>query len=82
MDNFETEVLQRLAILETLIKEQDYKGVSKTADEAYTRSIKNEREIEELKEKNKWYFRTIVGAFLTALAGIIISFFKIGIGIN
>lgn len=84
MDNtkFQTEVLQRLAVLETLIKEQDYKGVSKTAEEAYTKSIKNEEDIKEIKEKNRWYFRTIIAAFLTAIVGIIISIFKSGIGIK
>ena len=79
---FQTEVLQRLAILETLIKEQDYKGVSKTADDAYSRSLKNEQDIQELKEKNKWYFRTIVAAFLVGIVGIILAIFKSGIGIN
>ena len=79
---FQTEVLQRLAILETLIKEQDYKGVSKTADDAYSRSLKNEQDIQELKEKNKWYFRTIVAAFLVGIVGIILTIFKSGIGIN
>jgi hypothetical protein len=84
MDNakFQTEVLQRLAVLETLIKEQDYKGVSKTAEEAYTKSIKNEEDIKEMKEKNRWYFRTIIAAFLTAIVGIIISIFKSGIGMK
>lgn len=79
---FQTEVLQRLAILETLIKEQDYKGTSKIADEANTRSLKNEKEIEELKEKNKWYYRTIVAAFLVGIIGIILTIFKSGIGMN
>lgn len=84
MDNstFQMEVLQRLATIETIIKNQDYKGVLKMAEGASARSMKNEQDIAELKEKNKWYFRTIVGAFLTALAGIIISFFKIGIGMK
>lgn len=84
MDNtkFQTEVLQRLAVLETLIKDQDYKGVSKTAEEAYTKSIKNEEDIKEIKEKNKWYFRTIVAAFLVGIVGIILTIFKSGIGMN
>ena len=72
--NFQIEVLQRLAILETLIKEQDYKGLSKTVEEAYTKALKNEEDIKEIKEKNKWYFRTIVGCILTTLIGLLISF--------
>lgn len=76
MDNFQTEVLQRLAILETLIKDQDYKGISKISNEAYTKSLKNEEDIKEIKDKNKWYFRTIVGCILTTLIGLLISLLK------
>lgn len=79
MDNskFQTEVLQRLAILETLIKDQDYKGISKISNDAYTLAKKNEEDIKDIKDKNKWYYRTIVGCILTALISLLLSFLKI-----
>ena len=78
MDNttFQMEVLQRLATIETIIKNQDYKGVKELSDKAYTLAIKNEEDIKEIKDKNKWYFRTIVGCILTTLIGLLISFIK------
>lgn len=79
MDNskFQTEVLQRLAILETLIKDQDYKGISKISNDAYSLAKKNEEDIKDIKDKNKWYYRTIVGCILTALISLLLSFLKI-----
>ena len=79
MDNskFQIEVLQRLAVLETLIKDQDYKGVSEISNEALSLSKKNEEAIKEIQDKNKWYYRTIVGCILTALISLLISFLKI-----
>ena len=80
--NFKAEVLQRLATLETILKNQDYKAVQEKADKALDQAKKNEEDIKEIQDKNKWYYRTIVAAFLVAVVGIIVSFFKTGIGIN
>ena len=79
---FKAEVLQRLTSIETTLKSQDYKGVSEKAEKALEKAIKNEEDIREMQEKNKWYYRTIVAAFLVALVGIIVSFLKTGMGIN
>lgn len=38
-------------------------------------------EIAELKEKNKWLFRTTVGAMITGLIGILVAFVNAGIGL-
>lgn len=78
MDNqeFQINVLQRLSVIETLLKQQDYKGVAEISSEAYSLAKKNEEDIQEIKDKNKWYFRTVVGAILTALVSILISFLK------
>lgn len=79
MDNqsFQIDVLQRLSVIETLLKQQDYKGVAELSNKAYDLAKKNEEDIQEIKDKNKWYFRTVVGAILTALISILISFLKI-----
>lgn len=43
-------------------------------------SVQN-KEIAELKEKNKWLFRTTAGAVITGLVGIIIAFVSAGVGV-
>ena len=73
---FETEVLTRLTAIET--KLDDYKGIKEKAEKAYSLSADNKEEIKQMKENNKWLFRTAVGAIITGLIGIGISFFKGG----
>ena len=68
---FEIEVLTRLTKIETLL--EDFKGVETKANEAYTLSIENKNKIEEMKDNNKWIFRTSVGAIITTLIGLIIT---------
>lgn len=43
-------------------------------------SIQN-AEIMELKDKNKWMFRTTAGALITGLIGIIIALISMGLGV-
>lgn len=38
------------------------------------------KELAELKEKNKWLFRTAAGAIITGLVGILIAFITAGVG--
>lgn len=57
--NFETEVLTRLAVIES--KLDNYKEVKTVAYNADTRSKENRAEIEEMKENSKWLKRTIIG---------------------
>lgn len=79
-DKFELEVLTRLAIIENKI--DDYKNLKERAEEAYNLSKKNESEILEIKDRNKWLWRTAIGAFITGLIGILILFIRVGIGIK
>lgn len=71
---FEIEVLQRLTKIETLL--EDFKGVEAKANDAYSLSLDNKKKIEELKDNNKWLFRTSVGAIIVALINIGIAFLK------
>jgi uncharacterized pyridoxamine 5'-phosphate oxidase family protein len=78
---FETEVLTRLTAIET--KLDDYKGtkekvedIEKKAEKAYTLSADNKEEIKQIKDNNKWLFRTTVGAIIVGLIGIGISIFN------
>lgn len=77
---FETEVLTRLAVIES--KLDGYKEVKSVAYSADNRSKQNEQDIKEMKDNNKWAFRTSVGAIITSGIGIIVMFVKLGMGVN
>lgn len=78
--SFETEVLTRLAVIES--KLDGYKEVKSVAYAADTRSKQNEEDIKEMKDNNKWAFRTSIGAIITSGIGIIVMFVKMGMGVN
>lgn len=72
-NKFQREVLDRLIVLETLLKEQDYKTVKKNADEALSIAIINDKRIGELEGNVKWIVRLIVGS---VISGILYAIFK------
>lgn len=78
--NFETEVLTRLAVIES--KLDGYKELKSVAYEANTRSKENTEEITEINERIKWITRTVVVAVITGVIGIGIALLKSGIGIQ
>lgn len=78
--NFETEVLTRLAVIES--KLDDYKEIKNKSDIAYNLAIDNQKNIEDLKEKNKWLSRTLLAAIIAAIVGIIFIYIQIGLGIK
>lgn len=80
MKEFEKEVLTRLTKIET--KLDDYNNTKLKSDEAYSISRENEKEIDEIKDKIKWITRTIVGAILTGLIGIVFIYLKLGLKIG
>lgn len=71
---FEIEVLQRLTKIETML--QDFKGVENKSIEAYNLSLQNKQRIDKIEDNNKWLFRTAVGAVITGLIAITLSFIK------
>lgn len=77
---FETEVLTRLAVIES--KVDGYGETKKVAYAADNRSKQNEQDIKEMKDNNKWAFRTSVGAIITSIIGIIVLFVKMGMGVG
>lgn len=76
---FETEVLSRLAVIES--KLDDYNNIKEKCEEAYTKSRENEKDIDEINEKIKWLSRTIAGALITGIIGIVFIYIKIGLGV-
>ena len=71
---FEREVLDRLIKIET--KLDDYGNMREKTEEAYTLSKENEKDIDEINDKIKWLSRTIAGAIIAGIIGIIFSFIK------
>ena len=73
-NKFQIEVLSRLSVLETLIKEQDYKGVKETSENAMNKAINNENRIKNLEDSQKWIIRLVLGA---VIGGILAFVFKV-----
>ena len=69
--NFETEVLTRLAVIESKI--DDYKTIQQRSDEAFNLSHENKQDIDEINDKIKWISRLIAGAFITGVIGLIFA---------
>lgn len=78
--NFETEVLTRLAVIES--KLDDYKSVKERTDTAYTLATENKEDINEINDKIKWLSRTIIGAIISGIIGIVFILIKIGMGVK
>ena len=71
---FEIEVLTRLTKIETML--EDFKGIEQKSTEAYNLSISNKQRLDKIEDNNKWLFRTTVGAVLTGLISIALTFIK------
>lgn len=78
--SFETEVLSRLAVIES--KLDGYKDMKRVAYEADTLSKENEQDIREIEDKIKWLSRTLVSAIITGVVGIVFLLIKIGMGVS
>ena len=76
---FEVEVLTRLAVIES--KLDGYKELKGVAYEANNRSVENEKSINELKDKNKWFSRTLIGAIVIEIVATVFLLIKLGLGV-
>ena len=72
--NFELDVITRLTKIETML--EDFKGIEQKSTEAYNLSKENEKRLDKIEDNNKWLFRTTIGAVLTGLIAIVLSFIK------
>lgn len=80
LNDFKIEVLTQLAVINS--KLDGYNEIKKQADEADNRSRQNAKEIDSIKDNNKWAFRTSVGAIITSIVGIVFLFIKTGMGVG
>ena len=77
---FEKEVLERLARIET--KLDDYDNIKTKVEEARAKAYSNEARIDKIEDNTKWLSRTVVGALITGGIAIIFIVVKLGLGIN
>ena len=68
-EKFELEVLTRLAVIESKI--DDYKLIKEKSNEAYNLANRNLETIDKIEDRNKWLWRTSVGALITGLIGML-----------
>lgn len=80
LTEFKIEVLTQLAVINS--KLDGYNEIKKISSEADNRSKQNEEDIRDIKDTNKWAFRTSIGAVITSVIGIAFMFMKIGMGVN
>lgn len=76
--NFQREVLERLIVLETLIKQQDYKSLNQKVENQHDDLIKDEQKIKnheerlnKIEDNNKWLWRLVIGALITGAMAIL-----------
>ena len=70
-EEFKTQVLTRLAVIESKIDKVD--SIREKCEEAYTKSKENEKDISEINDKIKWITRLIAGALITGAIGVIFA---------
>lgn len=77
MDKNESEILldmrERIVRIETILQSLNLKDIEKTAIEAKELAEKNAKDIAELKSYVKWFVAAIIGAFIAALASLVIK---------
>lgn len=72
--DFETQVLTRLAVIESKI--DDYNSIKEKTDTAFNLSRENKEDIDDINDKIKWLSRTIAAAFIAGAIGLIFTLFK------
>lgn len=65
------EIRERLVRIETILEEQDYKAIAKTADDAMALAKKNEQDVSELQSYVKWFVMAVLGAFIAAICALV-----------
>lgn len=77
---FEREVLERLTKIET--KLDDYGNLREKTEEAHSLSKENAKDIEDINDKIKWLSRTITGAIIAGIVGIVFMIIQMNIGLK
>ena len=64
---------ERIVRIETILQSLNLKDIEKTAIEAKEQAEKNTKDIAELRSYVKWFVAAVIGAFLAALASLVIK---------
>jgi malate synthase len=67
-----TDIRDRVIRIETKI--EDYTGLREKTDKTYGISRANEKDISEMKDNQKWLWRTVIGGFIGAVIAFIVKF--------
>lgn len=67
------EIRERLVRIETILEEQDFRVVERTADDALTLAKKNEKAITELQSYVKWFVMAVLGAVVAAVCALVLK---------
>lgn len=70
--NIQQEILERIVRIETKI--DGYNSTREKADMAYTKACQGEKDINEIKDNQKWLWRTIAGAIILGVISAVIKF--------
>jgi hypothetical protein len=65
------EIRDRVITIETRM--ENYKEVKDTANAAYNMACINKEDVAEMKDSQKWLWRTVLGGFITAIMALILK---------
>jgi cell division protein FtsX len=82
MDGGQTEVIQRLAIVETKVDNMDEKldraiTANETAVEALSSARSAHHRLDKIEDAQKWLWRTIAASIITIVIGVILTAIKL-----
>ena len=85
-DEYISQILQDLAAIKTQLNDitkikDDVDKLKEKVTILQTKDVEQQKEIDELKDKNKWLARYIAGAAITAVIGLVTAFLKFNFGI-
>ena len=76
--SFQREVLDRLIVLETLLKEQDFKGLNEKVDKMNDMFIKDDQTLKnhevrlaKLEDNNKWLVRLVASSIILGILAFV-----------
>lgn len=67
------EIRERLVRIETILEEQDFRAVERSADDALALAKKNEKAIIELQSYVKWFVMAVLGAVVAAVCALVLK---------
>ena len=67
------EIRERLVRIETILEEQDFHAVERTAKDALAIAQENSKAVSDLQGYIKWFVVAILGAFIAALCSLVLK---------